>query len=293
MITLAHGWKVTDMDILGKIQAEYNGFTPAQRRIAEYIIQNYNQLAFMTLDEVANAIGVSTTSVIRFTRSIGLDGYTEFIQNIRQQVLHKESVPTRLKQGYSLAHGDSITQRHLNNAITNLNATMMLLEQSDVDTAAELIRNAQRVYVYGISSITGAAHHLTSALSMTHRNVHMLQGVGCTYAEDFMSLGSGDVLVTFLFPRYEIHMLRLLPILRARGVKIIIFSSSRHDNIRNLGDAFILAQVSGVSSRDSHIALMMSIEFLADKVSIITDYDQQVALAESMEELVSKFYSGL
>ena len=70
-------------DLLSRIQENFSSLTNSQRIVAEYVGDNLNSLAFMTLDELAYRIGVSTTTVIRFARTLGYSGYSDMQQAIR------------------------------------------------------------------------------------------------------------------------------------------------------------------------------------------------------------------
>ena len=51
--------------------------TKTQKIIAEYILDNASDACFMTSTEIALKLGVSESSVIRFSRTIGFSGFIE------------------------------------------------------------------------------------------------------------------------------------------------------------------------------------------------------------------------
>lgn len=50
-------------------------FSKGQKRIADYIVNSYDEAAFMTAAKLGETVGVSESTVVRFAYSIGLDGY--------------------------------------------------------------------------------------------------------------------------------------------------------------------------------------------------------------------------
>ena len=52
--------------------------TKKERLIADYVLNNFRDLCFMTSTELANTLSVSHSSVMRFTKDLGFSGYTEF-----------------------------------------------------------------------------------------------------------------------------------------------------------------------------------------------------------------------
>ena len=51
------------------------GFSKGQRRIAAYILENYDKAAFMTASRLGQLAGVSESTVVRFASELGYDGY--------------------------------------------------------------------------------------------------------------------------------------------------------------------------------------------------------------------------
>ena len=282
------------MSVLHQIQASYETMTALQRKIADYAMKNYAGLVFMTLEEVAAAVGSSTTSVIRFTRTLGFEGYADFLQTLRSESMNKDSVPSRLHHAHTQQQKKVILlQEALKHTIDNLTTTAGHLASGAGPQAAQMIVEARRVFIYGTCSMASVAHYMTSCLRMLHRDVYQLGGVGGVYAEEFLSIGKGDTVVLFLFPRYEFLLLKLLPVLREKGVKTFIFTSLVYDAIQDLGDVFIPCHLSGLFSRDSLTPIMFAIDYLTLEVAARTPYDQQERLAENMENMVTKFYCGL
>ena len=282
------------MGVVSQIQAKYESMTAIQRKIADYIVKNSSAVAFMTLEKLAAEIGSSTASIIRFSRFLNLSGYADFVQELRKELLQKDSVPQRLYKNRKRQQNSTLLQSNLNNTINNIQLTYSHIDALGCGpAAAKLLTDAKRIFVYGTCSMTGVGQYMTASLRMNHNNVNQLMGVGGIYADEFLSLGEGDAIVVFLFPRYEFLLLKLLPILRKKQVKVIVFTTLIYDSISSLGDVFIPCNVSGLSIRDSLTSIMFAIDYIASEVSARTGYDIQERYAENMEEMVSTFYVGI
>ena len=58
--------------------------TKTQKIIAEYVLDNASEACFMTSTEIALKLGVSESSVIRFSRTVGFDGFMDFQKALRK-----------------------------------------------------------------------------------------------------------------------------------------------------------------------------------------------------------------
>ena len=65
-------------DLILNIQSIYNQFTKAEKKVADYIINNQKEVLYMSITDLADECRVGDTSVYRFCRSMGLQGYQEF-----------------------------------------------------------------------------------------------------------------------------------------------------------------------------------------------------------------------
>lgn len=69
-----------------QIRNYYDHLSRSYRRVADFVMSNYYEVAFMTAAELAFAVGVDTTTVVRFSQRLGFKGYPAFLDDIRSQV---------------------------------------------------------------------------------------------------------------------------------------------------------------------------------------------------------------
>ena len=62
-------------DFLTRIRSSYNQFTKAERRVADFILQNPNKVLFMSISDLAETCDVGDTSVFRFCNTMNVKGY--------------------------------------------------------------------------------------------------------------------------------------------------------------------------------------------------------------------------
>ena len=53
-------------DILSLLKDNMSEFSKGQKRIAQYILESYDKAAFMTANRLAQNVGVSESTVVRF-----------------------------------------------------------------------------------------------------------------------------------------------------------------------------------------------------------------------------------
>ena len=98
--------------------------TKTQKMIAKYVLDNSSDACFMTSTEIALKLGVSESSVIRFSRSLGFTGFMDFQKALRKDYQDKVfsisssiTVPAqRVAKRAKLENNSDYLNRHLKNA---------------------------------------------------------------------------------------------------------------------------------------------------------------------------------
>lgn len=67
--------------------------------VYHYVIKNRDKVMYMTIRELAEAAGVSTTTVLRFCRKLQCEGYSEF--RVRFKLYLEQSEPQQANIGAS------------------------------------------------------------------------------------------------------------------------------------------------------------------------------------------------
>src|SRR5688572_4590921 len=73
-------------DVIQSVRRSYDELTRSQKLIAEAIVEDPEFVAFATVDKMAARLGVSPSTVVRFTYRLGLTGYQDLQERVRTLV---------------------------------------------------------------------------------------------------------------------------------------------------------------------------------------------------------------
>ena len=133
-------------NFLNKISQAFSELTPSHRAVASYISENIDSVAFKTLEELAEDIGVSTTTVIRFAKTMGYDGFSPMQKEIQSEMRNKAALPERLNQSESIPDNE-ILKRTMANDIKNIELTFSALDDEKTNETVETIESGKKIYV--------------------------------------------------------------------------------------------------------------------------------------------------
>ena len=84
-------------DILHTIQENMPRFSKGQKRIAAYMLSDYDKAAFMTASRLGELAGVSESTVVRFAALLGYDGYPAMQKALQEMIRGKLTSIQRIR----------------------------------------------------------------------------------------------------------------------------------------------------------------------------------------------------
>lgn len=133
---------------LYEIHSRLDSMSAKERRIAEFIIASPQEAVHPSIEELSERIGVSDSTLFRFVRKLGFEGYQQF-----RIALATESVDARMTvyeaQGEPGTCGSSLDTVIRTN-IAALERTLAALDRAAVCAAADMMVAADRLYILGL-----------------------------------------------------------------------------------------------------------------------------------------------
>lgn len=277
--------------------AEYKDiFTNSQSKIASYLSDHLDVAAFRSLNDLAQKIGVSTTSVIRFSRVLGYQGFSEMQKSI-QSDYHltssaKQSLPNRIDSLSSIPDNKLLTDS-FHNDILNLQQTLAAQKTENLSQAVDLIANARSVYILGLRSSFSSAYYMASRLAEIRGNVKLIQSSGLLYPEEIVDGGPEDVCIAYMFPRYSKISSTIISWLKNAGCRIILFTSLNYQAVSGYGDIILPCAISSLSYKNSYAAPLCLSNYLISALVRKNPARAQEVLQKTEAILNQGFYLGL
>ena len=123
------------------IQAHLRSLTKSELKVANYVLENSQKVLYQTLQELSKETNVGEATVMRFCNKIGCDKFASLKLMIAQEAPKEdEKVASNLIEAIEI---------DLCNIIRN---TSLILDESSVEAAVDIIYKAKRIYFFGVGS---------------------------------------------------------------------------------------------------------------------------------------------
>ena len=87
-------------NLLLRIQKYDKTFSKGQKRLAAYVLKNYDKAVFLTASKLGKEVGVSESTTVRFATQLGYKGFPEFHRALEELVRNKLNSIQRMKVTY-------------------------------------------------------------------------------------------------------------------------------------------------------------------------------------------------
>ncbi len=239
--------------ILNIIDAKYSSLSKGQRRIADYLMDSYNEAAFMTAAKLGEQVGVSESTVVRFAYALGLDGYPELQEGLQEIVRHRLTSVQRIRLAESIPQ-EEMLKTVLTADMNNIRATIDMLDNDSFLGAVNAILKARRVYVLGIRSAMALAQFFTYYLDYVCDNVMFVNGAVQDIHERMLRVSAEDVCFGISFPRYSSRTVDAMKYAKMKGATIVALTDQSNSPVAAIADYTLCARSDIASFADSLVA---------------------------------------
>ncbi|SET24751.1 MurR/RpiR family transcriptional regulator [Thalassotalea agarivorans] len=255
------------MSVLVKIRTIKDSLTNNETKIADFALRSPQMIKDLSSQKLGVLVGVSQSSIVKFTQKLGYKGYTDFkfalVEAANQQ---SDEVPLH----GDITTSDSFSQLNkklLANKVKALNETSGLNEADKLEHAIKTILSAKRILVAGI----GASGLVAKDFS------HKLQKIGKpAFAEPsghiqlagVATFGEDDLVICLSESGTTPDIVAAAELAKKVGANVISITRYSENPLIKSADVALYTVAESSSMRLSSIVARTSQEFVIDLLFI-------------------------
>ena len=249
--------------ILHTIESNMETFSKGQKRIAGYILQDYDKAAFMTASKLGKLVGVSESTVVRFASELGYDGYPSMQRALQEMIRSRLTSTQRIQQAGEVFSGKDVLTTVIQNDMDKLQMVADEADRVQFDKVVDLLVKCRHVYILGVRSSSFLAGYLNFYLHLLSENVTLVQSSAAGEIFDqLFRIGPEDVMVAISFPRYSRITMNTAKFAQDRGATIVAITDNELSPLSQMADESLLAPSEMISFVDSLTAPLSLINAL-------------------------------
>lgn len=133
-------------NVLIKIRDMKDSLTPVERMVADYILENTEEIPHLSIKALAQASKTSDASVLRFCKTMGYSGYRHFIVSISASLGSRDE--DQKAQYTDIQPGDNLSTIISNISLNNCKSiedTLSVIDREQIAKAVEALRSSKRI----------------------------------------------------------------------------------------------------------------------------------------------------
>ncbi|WP_422736588.1 MurR/RpiR family transcriptional regulator [Micromonospora sp. WMMD729] len=215
--------------------------SPAEQRVARLVVSDPAAAARRTITDLATAAETSEATVIRFCRSVGMDGYPQLRIRLAAEAARRVEPPDARVVGGDIPPGADLAQIIATIAFNDARAVEETAEQLDpavCEQVVEAIAGAGRIDIYGAGASGFVASDFQQKLHRIGRIAFYFPDVHTALTSAAL-LGRGDVAIGISHTGTTSDVIEVLEQARTRGASTVALTNFPRSPITEVAD-FVL-----------------------------------------------------
>lgn len=245
-----------------QIKASYNQFTRAEKKVADYVLDNQEKVLYMSITDLADACEVGDASVYRFCRTMKLQGYQEFKMKLSLSQAASEGFGTEAGRGREDSFG-AMAQRIMEQHISAIRETYMLLERETFSKVISMFEAAGRIHFFGIGD------SLLTAEEARNKFLRLTNKVSCITDPHMQSMAASlctqeDLIIIISYSSATKDNIHVAKLAKEAGAKIVCITHFRKSPLTEYCDAVLLCGSNEAPLEGGSMKAKMSQLYLVD-----------------------------
>ena len=266
------------MDYLIKINQRMPEFTPSDKKIADFIVDNPKLLLDSNTQQLASMVETSQSAIIRFVKKIGYKGYVDLKLDIAKSL----EADTNQIEDEVIRGGEStqtIVSKSKNNVLSAVEKTFTLLDDEVIENSIKYLVKAGDIYLAGVGSSGLVCEDFLYKLQRAGQKAYYQRDAHTNLAL-ITNIKKDDILVCISYSGTTKEVIIAADYAKNIGAKVLTITKGANTGLSKLSDQVLLIpeiekemRFGAVSSRlSSQITTdILYYGYLADNMNDVTE----------------------
>jgi DNA-binding MurR/RpiR family transcriptional regulator len=264
------------------ISSRFDEFSRSQKDVAQYVVDHLDEVAFHTAEELARRASTSSSTVVRFSQALGLEGFPELQEAAREEYRHHHRTTGDANGFNGTAPLFSLDQTPFEQAVAadhvNVEETARKVSRSEVEGAIEAIASAERLLIAGTDQMAFFASYLRHLLMLLDIRAEIAASPSQEALSRLGRIDEGTLVIGLSAGRPHPLVVRAMKIARHRKAGTLAIVDATLSEVSKLSERTLYYSSNSPAFVRSHAGLLSLIQALAYGVYSrdIAQYDDRI-----------------
>lgn len=132
---------------LAAIRGSYQRFSDKEKKIADFVLNDPKNIIHLTINQIADELGLAESTIFRFCQRIGFKGFQAFKISLAAEVVAPlKDIHEQIEEGDSVR---SVTEKVFRSNINTLEETLQIVDAEAMENASHAILKARKTEFFG------------------------------------------------------------------------------------------------------------------------------------------------
>lgn len=224
------------MSCLVNLRAVRAQLSANEKKIADFILNNAALIRDYSSQNLAASVGVSQSSIIKFSQKLDYRGFTDLKLAIHESVIMSDGADRSMAKPYTNhQHSDSVSRRLHRVKNDALMTTMELNPEHRLMSAVQALENSRRIQIIALGAGSMVARSFAGMLIQIGKSVIAETN---TYIQlsSIVTLCEEDTLFVLSYSGHSAQMVQIAQQAKKTGATIISLTQHSANPVRSLAD---------------------------------------------------------
>lgn len=273
------------------IENRFTIFTKNEKRIADFLIENFNEISFLKIDSLAKQLGTTPSSIVRFAKKIDFNGFSDLQKNINRITRRrlKNIGPVEKAKEFNKSDKNKAIFKSLYKDLENIRKVINNIDEKQIKEFVRIVLESKKKYIIANRSSYSLGYYLYNRMKMISNSIILLNNYDESIYNHVREITNQDVLIAISFPRYTKLTTNFTAYVKKIGTKILSITDSRESPLFESSNICIFCPYRGSTfNNKSHTAIIALLNAI---LSELFCKENKIALKnlEKEEEILSYF----
>lgn len=221
------------------IRTKYNTLSPTQKQVANFILNNSEQVILLSITDLAEKCNTSETTVVRFLHKLGFKSYQVFRVRMAQEIT-EQSVQGVYEEITKNDSAEQIREKVILSTANSLQDLNKIIDGEVLERVIDLMISSEKILICGLGA-SGAvamdAFHkfLRLGLNVSVFTDNHLMSIGCAHATP------NTTVLAITHSGESRDILEAVGLAQEAHAHIVAFTSYQHSSVTKLAECVLLS----------------------------------------------------
>ncbi len=231
------------------VKTNINNLPPAQRHIAEYMLNHKSESIFMTALQLGRNAGSSEASAIRLASTLGYASFPEFIKSLQNEAKGQLSTIGRFQTHKLQVQTGGLVANIINTELEQAKETVPSVNDNAIVKLAAMICASPAVYIIGLRSARSLAIYMEFYLSWFFPKIFL--PTGDTLSNYLVAAPKNSLVIGISYPRYTKQTIDCIEMAKKRDFRTAAITDSLSSPLAKTADISVVSPCAHIAHIDS------------------------------------------